>query len=50
MMFRPLSGFALLHALSGLGIWAGCFVVLYGMSFIALVTLAAPLLVLKPCI
>ncbi len=30
MMSRPLSGFALLHAVSGLGVWAVCFVVLYG--------------------
>ena len=30
MMTRPLSGFALLHAVAGLGVWALCFVVLYG--------------------
>lgn len=30
MMARPLSGFALLHAVAGLGVWSLCFVVLYG--------------------
>jgi len=29
-MRSPYSGFALLHALAGLGVWALCFVVLYG--------------------
>jgi|GEM_PF-1108640 len=30
MMRTRLNGFALMHALSGLGVWALCFVVLYG--------------------